>query len=206
MATRTSAQPSGARSAMANGRLSSSSLASTTPSTLRAGIVSSCANNGPVPATGSGGSSVSASAPGAYGPKHWAASTSGRRLACSARNAGDRSTNRYRNACRQRGRERHTSRARRPSPAPASITTNGSAHPSASHSRSSARPTSAPNSEPTWGLVTKSRSERPAPPPRVKKPPRPYSACSMNWSNGIGPFRSMSAAISSAAFVGAFSP
>src|SRR5439155_15292946 len=199
--TLTSTQESPARSTTRNGRLSSSSFATTTPASISsAGSSGSAVTMGPTPATGRGTSSASASPSiGSAGPTARSAGSSVRSSRCSARSAADRSTSTYRSARAQSGSARSTSEARRPRPAPASTTTNGSGRESSDHALSRERAIKAPNNTPTSGLVTKSRPARPAPPPRVKNPPgSSYRAASTKRSNGIGPSRRMRSAMRSA--------
>ena len=185
-------------SAIPNGRLSSSSLASTTPVISSAGSSSSATNTGPEPAD-------------RYGRVfarllHEGSERLVGRLELESRRVappGARPTPRpARSAARaaHSGCARNTSRASRPLPAPASITTNGSGSSSSCQHRSSARATHAPNSEPTSGLVTKSRPARPAPRPEAKNPiSGSYRATSTKRSNGIGPSRRMRRPIASVA-------
>ena len=100
------------------GRLSSSSLASTTPSSGTAGSSSSAVTIGPMPTTGCGASSSARTT----GPSASSNGSTVSRSRCAARSAGDRSTSTYRSAAAQSGAAASTSCARRPRPAPASIT------------------------------------------------------------------------------------
>src|SRR5256884_2267212 len=196
-----STQASPARSTIRNGRLSSSSFATTTPDSISsAGSSGSAVTMGPTPATGRGASSGSASPSiGSAGPNARSAGSSVRSSRCAARSAADRSTSTYRSARAHCGSARNTSDARRPRPAPASTTKNGSGRESSDQAPSSERAIKAPNNTPTSGLVTKSRPARPAPPPRAKNPPgSSYRAASTKRSNGIGPSRRMRSAMRSA--------
>ena len=76
------------------------------------------------------------------------------------------STSTRRSALLHRGVAARTDRASVPGPAPASTTTYGSGRPRSSHHESRARATTAPKSGPTSGEVRKSR-RRPAPRPEV---------------------------------------
>src|SRR2546421_8355322 len=199
--TLTSAQASAVRSTTRNGRLSSSSFATTTPVTISsAGSSRSAVTMGPTPATGRGASSASASPSiGSAGPNARSAGSSVRSSRCAARSAADRSTSTYRSARAHSGSARNTSDARRPRPAPASTTKNGSGRESSDQAPSRERAIKAPNNTPTSGLVTKSLPARPAPPPRAKNPPgSSYRAASTKRSNGIGPSRRMRSAMRSA--------
>ena len=162
-ATRTSCQRAPSHSAMPNGRLSSSSLASTTPSSSSAGSSSSATNTGPVPATGHGASSRRR-------PRERPERLVGRleleRVALFVPQRGralDEHVVQRRCARRARRAARHARVGRCPRPPRSRRTDPG--RPSSRHRRSSARATHAPNSEPTSGLVTKSRPARPAPRP-----------------------------------------
>ena len=169
--TRTSRQPSTARSTRPTGRLSSSSLASTTPSTGTPGSSSSDVTIGPAPGDGLASRrrrrrrprTARAPRPVARGRAARAArSREHARIARRARSAAPRRTP---------GSARSTSAASRPRPAPASIDDErvGRTELGATRRRA-ARATSAPKSVPTSGLVTKSRPARPAPPPGREEP------------------------------------
>ena len=181
--------PPAARSTMRNGRLSSSSLASTTPSTgaARAARPSDVDDAARRPATGTRRLvGLARAAPGRARRSTGSSASSSR---CAARSAG-RALDQH---VAQRGERTPAPPAARrpragPGPRPPRRRRTGRAAPSPSHQLSSARATSAPNSVPTSGLVTKSRPIRPAPPPPVKNPSSlVVEGGSTNASNGIGP-------------------
>ena len=135
--TRTSDQPSAVRSTTRNGRLSSSSLARTTPSAGPRGARRATVAIGPMPATATRRVVV-----GAFvhdGPSASSTGSSASSVALLGA-AARRSARRARSAARgaHRAASASTSAARRPRPAPASTTKNGSGPPSSSHQPSSA--------------------------------------------------------------------
>ncbi len=139
--TRSSAQPDGVRCAMSKGRLSSSSLAITTPTTGLSSRASSTAAT--VVTWGRAGCSAL-----------WA-SDSSTAIQCSA------------SLFAHSGSAASTVRARVPGPAPQSITVNGAGRSNCSHQRSNALARTAPNSGPTSGDVRKWPLAAPERPPRM---------------------------------------
>ena len=91
-ATRTSSHVSAARSTTRKGRLSRSSLASTTPTTCTAGRSSSAVTIGPMPVTGTRSGPSGSSGSGAAGPSASSNGSMVSRSRCAARSSSERST------------------------------------------------------------------------------------------------------------------
>ena len=169
-ATRTSSQPSAARSTTRNGRLSSSSLASTTPVERHRGeVVERGDDRAHARRPGSRRVVVVATTTGPSASSNGSSASSSR---CSSRRLG-RALDEHvpQRAGARRARPRSDVGARG-GPGPRRLRPRGTdrARPARATTRRARAATTTPNSGPTSGLVTKSRPARPAPPPRVKKP------------------------------------
>ena len=166
--TRTSSQPSALRSTTWTGRLSNSSLASTTPRDAHARKVVERGDDRAAPGHGLG--RLALVRPGTDRAPRRAVRARAARVAPRASSPTARPA---RSAAPPSTRRLRAQRRRPPDgPGPRRLPPprTDRARPAGATRRRARGAITMPNSDPTSGLVTKSRPARPAPPPRVKKP------------------------------------